>query len=161
MIGCNRWIYSAIVILGFGGQALASDDSAQAKTETPEEKVIREKTKAFIEAFNRGDAAALAKHYAKDAEVLHLDGKVTKGRDAIQKELEAFLSKNKGAKLELTCEGVRGVAKDVIIERGCATLTIGKNPPLRNRYTAVMVKHDGEYLIESFRETAEGPKWNG
>jgi uncharacterized protein (TIGR02246 family) len=136
------------------GDADDKPSAAKPKTsETAEDQIIREKTKAFMEAFNRGDAAALAAHYAKDGEIVDTTGKTTRGREAIQKQLESFFSKNKGAKLEQNCEAVRLVTPEVIIERGCMTLTSTAGPPARNRYTAVLVKRDGQWLIENLRTT--------
>src|SRR5262249_1040065 len=91
----------------------AGQQAAKKETgDTPEEKIIRDKSKAFLDAFNRGDVAALVAHYAKDAEIIHQDGGVTRGREAIQRELETFFAKNKGAKLELSCEAVRHITPE-------------------------------------------------
>jgi uncharacterized protein (TIGR02246 family) len=142
-------------------QAARSDDKSATKAAkdkaapAADEKVIQEKARAFLEAFNRGDAAAVARHYAEDGEVIHQDGRVTRGRDAIRKDLEAFFAKNKGARLELNCEAVRSITPDVIIERGCSTLTLPPAPAARSRYTAVLAKRGGEWVIENLRHTAD------
>jgi uncharacterized protein (TIGR02246 family) len=145
------WAFVGLLVAGHAGYA---DDKTKTKpTDSAEDKIIREKSKAFLEAFNRGDAAAVASHYAKDGEIVDKAGKITRGREAIQKELEAFFSKNKGAKLDHSCEAVRLVTPEVIIERGCMTLTPSTGEPARSRYTAVIVKRDGQWLIENLRTT--------
>jgi uncharacterized protein (TIGR02246 family) len=148
------WALGSLFVLA--SSAGADDKPAAGKTNAPqtaEEKIISEKAKAYLDAFNRGDAAALAAHYAKDGEVVDRTGKVTKGREAIQKELEAYFTANKGVKAEQTCDGVRQVTPDVIIERGCLTITMPKGKPMPSRYTAVLVKRDGQWLIENLRTT--------
>ena len=47
--------------------------------------------KKFEEAVARGDAAAIAKLYAEDAEILPPDAPPKKGRDAIQKEFAGLV----------------------------------------------------------------------
>jgi uncharacterized protein (TIGR02246 family) len=129
-------------------------DKGQAQP-SAEEKTIREKSKAYVDAFNKGDAAAVAAHYAKDGEVVDRSGKTTRGREAIQKELEAYFAKNKGIKVEQSCEAVRSVTPDVVIERGCLTITPPNGQPAQSRYTAVLVKRDGQWLIENLRTTED------
>jgi uncharacterized protein (TIGR02246 family) len=156
-MSCSTAVWALANVFVFFALAPADDKPAAAgkpaEPQSAEEKIIREKVKAYLDAFNRGDAAAVAAHYAKDGEVVDKTGKITKGREAIQKELEALFANNKGVKVDQTCEAVRLVTPDVIIERGCITLTMPKGQPAQNRYTAVLVKRDGQWLIENLRTT--------
>jgi uncharacterized protein (TIGR02246 family) len=153
----NRVVLALVALITPVGFVNTDDkpatDAKATDSQTPEEKIIREKAKAYIEAFNRGDAAAMASHFARDGEVVDRAGKVTRGREAIQKELEAFFAKNKGVKLTQTCDAVRLVTPEVIIERGCTTLTPTDGKPMPARYTAVLVKRDGQWVIENLRTT--------
>ncbi len=152
-VGAVLGLFLLTVSVGADDKPQATDKPKEAPA--AEDKVIREKSKAYLDAFNRGDAAALAAHYAKDAEVVDRAGKVTRGREAIQKELESFFSKNKGVKVEQSCDAVRQVTPDVIIERGCITMNPSNAPPIHNRYTAVIVRRDGQWLIENLRTTED------
>jgi uncharacterized protein (TIGR02246 family) len=147
-----------VVFALLGLSALTHESRADDKvrdSQNSEEKIIQEKAKAYLEAFNRGDAAALAAHFAKDGEVVDRTGKITRGREAIQKELEAFFAKNKGVKLTQTCDSVRLVTPDVIIERGCTSMTPAGGKPTPGRYTAVIVRRDGQWVIENLRTTED------
>jgi uncharacterized protein (TIGR02246 family) len=48
------------------------------------EQVIRDGTKRYVEAFNRGDAAAVAEFYTEDAKVLPNNMEMVSGKQAIQ-----------------------------------------------------------------------------
>lgn len=61
-------------------------------------KVIEANTKAFMAAFNRGDAAAVAAMYAIDAKVLPPNGEIVEGRQNIQAFWQNLISV--GAKLQ-------------------------------------------------------------
>jgi ketosteroid isomerase-like protein len=48
------------------------------------EQVIRDGTKRYVEAFNRGDAATVADFYTEDAKVLPNNMEMVSGKQAIQ-----------------------------------------------------------------------------
>ncbi len=62
------------------------DDSADAKA------AIAKNGEAFIEAFHKGDAKALAAFWTSNGEYTHEAGQATKGRQAMRKNFAASFS---------------------------------------------------------------------
>jgi SnoaL-like domain len=94
-----------LLILAFAGTvAIASaapDTATEAdqtskpdSTQSPEFKEVQEGTQKYIEAYDKGDAKALAGFYAQDVDYINQDGAETKGRDAIEKLLAANFQAN-------------------------------------------------------------------
>ncbi len=111
-------------------------------------KASQEQADAYLAAFNKGDAKAVAALYAEDARFHADDGSAT-GRAAIQDELAAFFVKNKGAKLALSIDAARFLTPDVLIEDGTSAVGDGMT-----RYTVTYVKKAGKWLIADLTETA-------
>src|SRR5262245_29055735 len=65
---------------------LAASESAE------DLEAIREGSQAFVEAFNRADAQAVAALWAPDGEYIDEAGRKFEGRAAIEKEYAAFFS---------------------------------------------------------------------
>jgi uncharacterized protein (TIGR02246 family) len=113
-----------------------------------DEKTIRETAEEFAKAFNKGDAKAIGAMWAPDAEYTDENGVSFSGRDAIEKEYEAMLAANKGAKIDVTVESVRLFGPDVAIEKGIAKVTSpGAAAPSASRYTVVHARRDGKWVM--------------
>ena len=66
--------------------------------ESPAESAIRAAEKAFVQAFNRGDAKAVAALWTIDGSLVTGQGRVLKGRQAIEDEYAAFFKDHPGQK---------------------------------------------------------------
>src|SRR4051812_18527484 len=66
-----------------------------------------QRAKAFIAAFNKGDAKAVAAFWVPDGDYIDEDGRVTKGRAALEKLYEKQFAAQKGAKLTVTVTSAR------------------------------------------------------
>lgn len=122
------------------------------------EKAIREAAAKYAEAFNRGDADALAAFYAKDAIYDEGEGPVITGRDEIRKALAANLSASPGTKMTIDIKSIR-FTRSRAIEIGTATLTPPQGEPLTVSYRAIHAQQpDGKWLMTSVGPdvTAEG-----
>jgi len=133
--------------------AAADDD----KPEKPDEREapILKNAEAFIAAFEKGDAAAVAAFWTTDGDLIDISGREFKGRDAIQKEFSELLPKLKGSKLRITVNSVRFVGDNTAIEDGTSTLIEAdgtKGDAVR--YSNVHVLQDGKWLLASVRESA-------
>jgi len=73
----NRW--TMMIISGVAAIGLAHSAAAQSPREEIEAALV-----TFADAFNKGDAAAVAAHYTQDAAVLPPDAARVDGRPAIQ-----------------------------------------------------------------------------
>src|SRR5215471_7157937 len=82
-----------------------------------------------------------------------------KGRKAIEDMYSELFAANKGLKLRIDVASLRFPAPDLAIEDGTSTvLSPDGEAPSRARYSNVLVKRDGKWLLLSVREAADtGP----
>src|SRR5262249_14867780 len=110
---------------------------------------------AFVAAFNKGDARALAAFWTSEGDYVDQDGRRLKGRKAIEEAMRGFFAENKGAKLRINIASVRVVTPELAIEDGTTdVIPADGTPPTRARYTIVHVKQSGEWRLASVREAA-------
>jgi uncharacterized protein (TIGR02246 family) len=115
---------------------------------------IAKNAEGFIEAFQKGDAQAVAAFWAPDGDYTDETGRHMKGRGAIEKAFTKFFSENKGLKVRIDSLALRFVTPDVAIEDGTSSV-IGPDggPPSRARYSIVHVKKDGQWQLSSVRDS--------
>ncbi len=90
-------------------------------------------------AWNRGDAHALAEHYAPDGRLINPFGEVADGREAIEAGFaQLFGGLLAGTSTEITVQNVRDVGAAMFIVDGTQTVT-GPLPPLH--VTAIVRQH--------------------
>lgn len=139
---------AAAIVLSARPVLAEQDDNADGKA------AIAKKAEAFIEAFHKGDAAALAAFWTPNGEYTDQTGKVLKGREAIAKAFQGFFSENKDLKLRIDSDSLRFVTADVAIEKGTTAVTAPDGgPPSRAHYTIVHVKKDGQWYLDSVRDS--------
>jgi uncharacterized protein (TIGR02246 family) len=140
------------LIFGWSSNSWAQgDDAAQKAAELSS---IRGTEATFTQAFNSGDAAAVAAHWTVDGEYIDDSGRRVQGRDAIADMYTAFFAANPGARLTTQIDGLRLINDTTAIEDG--TSSVDPQPagaPASSRYTAVHVKQDGNWLMCSVQET--------
>jgi uncharacterized protein (TIGR02246 family) len=135
---------------------LASSPPARATSpETAgEENSLTNNAKAFVEAFEKGDAKAVAAFWAEDGDYVDLSGRRLQGRPAIEDAFKDFFAENKGLKLRIDVNSVRFVTPDTAIEDGRTSVTSPDGgPPNQARYTNVHVKKSGQWVLQSVHET--------
>jgi len=134
---------------------------AASKTSAEQDKdvaAIRKNVAAYVAAFNRGDAKALAAMWSPDAVYINRDtGERLTGREAIEKSLAEQLEKQKGLELSADVHAVEFVSPNVAIERGTAALSSGKKgeEPAEFEYTAVHIRQGGKWLLDRISETEQ------
>jgi uncharacterized protein (TIGR02246 family) len=122
---------------------------------------IQKQAEAFVEAFHKGDAKAVAAFWAPDGDYTDQSGKYLKGRDAIEKAFTDFFAENKGLKVRIDSESLRFVTPDVALEEGVSEVfPPDGGPPSRARYSNVFVKKDGQWLLGSVKDSAFVPPSN-
>jgi uncharacterized protein (TIGR02246 family) len=131
--------------------------AAEPNTKEPEGPA-KDRRAEYIAAFNRGDAKALAGFWAEDGEYVDQDGHEYKGRAAIEKMLERNFAEHKGAKLDIHLESAKQISPDVELESG-VTDVASADGGLGNaaRFTAVLVKKDGQWFLQSVRDAEARP----
>jgi len=127
----------------------------------PEEETLRKRAEAFVAAFNKGEAKALAAFFMPDGDMVDMDGHQLKGRKAIEEGYKKFFSQAKGAKLFITITSVRLAKPDLAFEDGLTEVVVPDGgAPSAARFSNVYVKQDGQWYLESVREAIAVPPTN-
>jgi uncharacterized protein (TIGR02246 family) len=128
---------------------------------TDDEKALKKRADAFVEAFNKGDAASLAAFWTEDADYVDQVGRTTKGRNALEKTYAKLFAERKGAKLFISTTSMRMVKPDLAIEDGITeVIPADGGLPTSARYMAIHVKQEGQWLLATVRESAATPPSN-
>lgn len=109
-------LLTAILMVSFASLAFGQAQSAGIR------KAIEANTKAFMAAFNKGDAAAVAGMYAKDAKLLPPNSEMVEGTQNIQAFWQGVIGA--GAKVEALDTVEVEARGDMAAEVGKYTLTI-------------------------------------
>jgi uncharacterized protein (TIGR02246 family) len=109
---------------------------------------------AFIAAFNKGDAKAVAAFWTPDATYVDHFGHEYKGRPAIQRLYEKVFAAHKGAKLSIQITSAKELTPDVALEDGVTAVTlVDGSPASAGRFSAVLLKKDGEWYLQSVHDS--------
>lgn len=128
-------------------KASASDDVAG----------VRKAIASYVEAFNKGDAAAVTAHWSESGEWIDPSGKPIQGRDAILVEMKTYFADEKKPKIELLDLSVRFLAPSVAVEQGTALVTRPGEVVSESEYMAIHVHENGKWHLSSVRELASKP----
>jgi uncharacterized protein (TIGR02246 family) len=114
---------------------------------------IRERVQEYENAFNRGDAKAVAAIYDVNGSHTYANGIINRGRLEIERGLaESFVGPMKGTHIKLTPEVIRFPANDVAVEEASFILTGLKMPdgtdvgPIKGLCLAVYHKQNNEWF---------------
>lgn len=144
-----RWIFSWA--LCFWPVAWASADEPPKADDVRQ---IEAEVAAYVEAFNAKDAVELSRHWSESGVYVRpADGERLVGRNAIEKEFRSAFEQRPDARLVVKVDTVRFVTDDVAIEEGTAEVTSPGEAPSRSGYAAVHVKRNGQWQVDSIRET--------
>ncbi len=109
----------------------------------------------YLEAFNKGDADALAKMWTTDAIwTSDADGSSTEGSEAIAAELKAVFTEAPGLKIAGQIDRVHPVTDGVISIEGQATTSRRDVEPATSSFAAIVVKSANGWQLASVREFA-------
>lgn len=113
---------------------------------------------AFVDAFAREDAKALAEFWTTDGDLIDLNGRRLVGREAIAADFEAVFAANEGLALRIEIGSVSLPRADAAIEDGVTSvLAPDGGLPNRARYTNTWVRQEGVWRLASVREAAYSP----
>ena len=141
--------------------SLAADNSSTSAQKisvtiqsSPAYQTAEEQFRQYQEAYDRGDAKALASFYAEDVDYIDEDGAETKGRGEMEKLFTDYFQASPGGKITITVEEVKQLAPDVQVNRGVATVTARSGLTNSTRYVAVLAKRNDGWQICQLTETA-------
>ncbi len=151
----------ATILAGGGLAALRTMPAGADEPKTEEKALHKERRAAFLAAYDKGDAKAVAAFWTADATYVDQDGGEHKGRAAIEKMYEKAFADNKGAKLAIHVTSLQQVTPDVVLEDGVTEVTpAGGGFPIAARFSAVLVKKEGEWYLQRVQETEAQPPSN-
>lgn len=117
---------------------------------------IRGMLAAYLGAFNRHDAAALAAYWSPSGENVDLEsGEVTTGRDAVKQVFSALFAEDGAATIEIDVDAIRPLKPDVALVDGRSRIAFDDGAAAGSRFSAVVVRHDEGWLLESVREAVD------
>lgn len=124
-----------------------------AADQSEDEKAIRAMAQAYVEAFNRKDADAVAAFWSPDAVYSNpITGNEVRGRDAIRTELQQIFADAAPGTLEVTIDSVQFMSPNVAVEQGTARVVRPDEDPDETTYSAVHVKAEGVWLLDRMSE---------
>ena len=149
----TQFITGLFLIGSISGTMLTPQSLNAEETRAPitvNESEIRECAKTFANAFNSGDAKAIAAQWTMDGDYTNEAGIEFNGREAIEKEYTNFFKQYPGVKIKIDIEEIKMLSETSAIEEGTATL--GEFAPVECHYVLIHVKKNGKWLIASARD---------
>ena len=148
-MSCIRPILMTLLLLALAAPcAMAFDAPSSGK----ELEAIRAASNAYISALEQGKPDILGAAWTPDGDYVDAAGRSFKARDLIAKEFGKGGGRHRDG-LQMTVDALRLITPAVAVEDGHIQHAAAPGePPLRSRYTAVWVKQDGRWLLDSLRE---------
>src|ERR1700751_1726994 len=88
-----------------------------AANQAPADKeAIFSNAKAFVDAFDKGDAKAVAAFWAEDGDYVDLDGRHLQGRSAIENSFKEVFAENKGLQLRIDVNSIHFLTPEIAVE---------------------------------------------
>lgn len=167
---------SLAALLGAGALALAmgavatKETPAAAAAQTPngakpaaepadrpaDREAVRQASREFQEAFNRGDAKAVAALWTENCLYSGDDGSTLRGRAALEKAFAEHFQAHPKLKMDVAIGSIQFPARDAAIEEGTLRTSPGVGLPTSTRYSTLLVREDGKWRIAWSREWGEG-----
>jgi uncharacterized protein (TIGR02246 family) len=150
LLGCTLTFAKPASDTGAPASQPGQEGTNQSPAQNP---AIGDDAQQYEEAYNKGDAKALAGFYSEDVDYTDPDGAEVKGRDAMEKLLADNFAQNPGVRLSIRTDEIKQVTPDVKVSRGVATVTLSNGAAQATRYTAVRVKKGDHWEITQLTET--------
>ena len=156
-----NWLRNALRLIVFAvGIVAASPTTAQVSDEA----AISQLQSRQADAWNRRDAAAYARLFTADGDVVNVLGWWWQGRAEIERKLTAaFAFVFRESKLAITDVQVRALSPTVAVAHVRWTMTGARTPPgmpepREGIQLQVLTKQNNEWLIASFQNTNSVPE---
>jgi uncharacterized protein (TIGR02246 family) len=140
--------------------------ASPASDESPAVAEVSAMLREYLQAFNGHDSTALASHWSASGENIDLDsGETTRGREAVERVFATLFEEDAAATIDIDIESIRPLRNDVAVVDGVTQISFSDaatphadrpadGSPASSRFSAVVVKQDGRWMLESVRETA-------
>ena len=149
-----------------GGHAVAAADRAAPAPDMldfpagrPAVEEVAAMLREYLRAFNRHDPAALAAHWSETGENVDLDtGEATRGRAAVAEVFATLFEEDAAATIDIDVESIRPIRDDVALVDGVSRIGFSDDAspaaPAGSRFSAVVVKEQGRWMLKSVREAS-------
>jgi len=109
----------------------------------------------YLRAFRSRDAAAVAACWSESADNRSLDsGEETHGREQVQQVFQTLFEEDSSAEIDLDIQEIRPLGGDVAVVDGISQLSFSTGDATASRFSAIVMKKDGRWMLESVREAA-------
>jgi uncharacterized protein (TIGR02246 family) len=150
-----------LVLAAFAVTIPARQALAQPAKVNPQEAPILKAAEALVDAFNKGDAKAMAACWTPDGDYITQSGKLLQGRPAIEEAFRAYFAENKGMKLRIDVDSIRFPTPDTAIKDGTVEVIPPDGaPPAITRFSNFQVNKGGQWSLVSVREAPFVPPSN-
>jgi uncharacterized protein (TIGR02246 family) len=114
-------------------------------------------SRAFADAFAKGDAKAVASFWTEHGEFHDDHGTALRGRADIAKSFAEIFKEKPGGKIEVHIESLRFLSRDAAVEEGILRhVPAGKELPSTSLYSVMHVREDGQWKMAHAREWGSG-----
>ena len=146
----NRIVLCLVIL---GGAIVNGSFAAPPRDPAADEAAIRKADEAYVQAFNKHDAKALADAWSPEAVYLNrVSGDEVVGRAAIANQFAAEFKDQPEIKLDLKVQSIQFVSPNVAVEQGIAKTLAPKAEPEEEEYSAVFVRREGQWLLDRVTE---------
>ncbi|MEM1282298.1 MAG: SgcJ/EcaC family oxidoreductase [Chlamydiota bacterium] len=122
-------------------------------SDSKEEQAIRGQSKAYEQAFNQGNAKAIAKLWAEDAIFIEPEsGLHLEGRSEIEKDFAELFQEESNPQIEIQVKSIEITAKNKAVETGSVQISRLGEDPTQTVYKAYYEKIDQDWLLTEVRE---------
>ena len=151
----NRFmlVVAMLALLVFCDRATAEEPQGQAADEA----AIRKAVRSYVAAFNQGRSRVVASHWSPQGVYVSPSGERFQGRGAIAKMFAEYFAETSGQRIELGNPSIRFLTPNVAVEEGVAKVSRCGEPLEATSYMAVHVKQNGQWKVDSVRETVVQP----
>lgn len=109
----------------------------------------------YLRAFRSRDAAAVAACWSESADNRSLDsGEETHGREQVEQVFQTLFEEDASAEIDLDIQEIRPLGGDVAVVDGISQLSFSTGDATASRFSAIVMKKDGRWMLESVREAA-------
>jgi uncharacterized protein (TIGR02246 family) len=151
---------AALAVLAWANPRAGQPPAAPPAVETgrgADDAAVRKAARDFAEAFNKGDAKAVAALWTEAGECRDAGGEVTRGRAAIEAAYADLFRRHPGLRVEVRVAAVRFPSADLAVEDGVLRFDRGTGePPTSTVYSATHAREGGRWQMAASKEWGAG-----
>jgi len=132
---------------------LAKHSASMTQSPQSDEAAVRAQLAALKDCVATGDATAMVKLWTEDGRYIDDEGSEYSGRSALEKNFSSAFKENGKPQVEIVADSIRIPANNIALVDGVVKRKQGSDVVPVTRYSMVLVKQKGDWLISSATET--------